>query len=162
MAPGSRKRGDIVVTPTPAELNLSHAAFHLWARQFLEASKHLPQTQRVSPVPYRLLGRALELELKARHLIHNGQQTIKEKYRHNLLKAYDGLPPNQKILTPDERDVLRQASDSYNDPNKFFDYWNPRAALSGFPCSLTKARCSRLLKNLWMTGTAIQSCESSS
>jgi hypothetical protein len=85
-----------------------------------------------SPVPLLLLSRALELEIKARHLVSMSQQAVKKRFGHNLVKAYNALPFEQRILSDEEEEALMKCSNSYDIPNKFFDYWSPVAALRGF------------------------------
>ena len=44
-----------------------------------------------------------------------------KKFGHDLEKAYDALPANQKVLTVIERGLLRKTNDVYID-DKGFDY----------------------------------------
>ena len=122
----------IVITPEPVVLNLSPDAFHLWATDFLKAARDFRQPSRFSPVPYFLICRAIELEIKSRHLVESRQVQVKRKYGHSLLKAYNGLEASQKVLTPEEVQVLSKASESYDLPNKHFEYWSPAEALRGY------------------------------
>lgn len=66
-----------------------------------------------SPVPYFLVFRAIELELKARHLEEKSRKQVKGDYWHNIKKAYDELDDIDKILADDEYAVLEAASDIY-------------------------------------------------
>ena len=83
-----------------------------------------------SPVPYALLCRAIELELKSRHLenAHEPrgptQNDIADTYGHKLKALYEGLPSDQKVLSSEEMAVLYTANEIYND-NKGFDYITP-------------------------------------
>jgi hypothetical protein len=79
-----------------------------------------------SPVPYALLCKAIELELKSRHLVEAHlpggarQPEVKEKFGHDISKAYRELPDYQ-VLTAEEFEVLDKASTIYK-TNKGFDY----------------------------------------
>ena len=86
-----------------------------------------------SPVPYALLCRAIELELKSRLLeITPGREGIRKKYSHKILKAYLHLPPEQQILSEGECAVLGQASELYAARDKHFDYPPPEHAFRGY------------------------------
>ena len=109
--------------------NLSPDAFHRWATHYIKCRKDFQCPHPFSPVPYFLLCRAIELELKARHLKHKRQSVVKKKFGHNLVKAYTALDPNEKILTQSEEDTLRLANDIYMD--KGFEYFRLQDALTG-------------------------------
>jgi hypothetical protein len=77
-------------------------------------------------VPYSLLCRAIEYELKSRLLkyIHVGgldRKEVKNKYKHDPVKAYHALEPIDQILNVTEMKLLRQANDILND-DKGFEY----------------------------------------
>lgn len=95
------------------DANLSPDAFHRWATQYYMCRHDFASPHKFSPVPYFLLCRAIELELKSRHLQGKRQLEVKRAYGHDLTKAYAGLPPSEQILTPEEVVVLEQASDIY-------------------------------------------------
>jgi hypothetical protein len=59
------------------------------------------------------------------------QVEVKNKFGHNLEKAYDALDSAEKILTQIEEDTLRRASKIYND-NKGFEYFDSEDALTGY------------------------------
>jgi hypothetical protein len=57
---------------------------------------------------------------------------VKRRFGHSLLRAYESLPAAEKILTVEELQVLSKASESYDIPNKHFEYWNPAEALRAY------------------------------
>src|SRR5262249_54845366 len=95
--------------------NISPEAFHRWACHYLKCKQDFQSPEAFSPVPYFLLCRALELEIKSRHLQSKNQSQVKEDFGHNIFKAYDALEQTQKILSIDEVEVLRKASDIYKE-----------------------------------------------
>ena len=112
-------------------LNLSPVGFRLWGRHFLACRRSLiAPTDGFSPVPYFLNCRAIELELKARHLETVNQKAIKDTYGHNLERAYQNLPQNQQVLTPGEFRALQAASNIYRD--KGFEYFSVGHAITAF------------------------------
>jgi hypothetical protein len=56
--------------------------------------------------PIFLLCRAIELEIKARHLKRLTQKEVKKRFRHHLLKAYKALDAQEQILSQNELAVL--------------------------------------------------------
>jgi hypothetical protein len=112
------------------DANLAPDAFHRWATHYYKCRHDFASPHRFSPVPYFLLCRAIELELKSRHLQGKRQPEVKRAYGHRLTKAYAGLPPSEQILTTEELAVLKQASDIY--ASKGFEYFEPEDALTGF------------------------------
>ena len=73
-----------IVAPPGATINLSSPLFHRWARDCIQCFEGF-KPAKFSPVPYSLLCRALEYELKSRLLrhVHVGgpsRKTIKDKY----------------------------------------------------------------------------------
>ena len=110
--------------------NLSPMAFRKWARQCYGcAAPLLPQTE-FSPVPYFLLCRAIELELKAEHLETKRQPEVKRDFGHYLFKSYAALPTHRQVLTAAELDLLKEADAIYS--AKGFEYFNPEHALRGY------------------------------
>jgi len=105
-------------------LNLSPEAFHLWATHYLKCKRDFHSPDKFSPVPYFLLCRAIELELKARLLKNSSQENVKRDYGHHLEKAYDALDQNERNLTQEEECTMQLADDIYNN-NKSFEYFNP-------------------------------------
>jgi len=83
-----------------------------------------------------LLCRAIELELKAKHLESKTRAQVKNQYAHNLTKSYDDLLPDEKTLDSSEYAVLVHASKNYDVPNKGFEYvavWDAVTGLKDFP-----------------------------
>ena len=119
---------NLTVTPSTAVLNLSPEAFHLYAYQHWKCKKDF-KLPYFSPLPFYLLCRALELELKSRHLFKKTQKQVKKRYGHKLNVAYADLDNSQKILSLHEEGVLKQASDIYS--AKDFEYFSPTDAISG-------------------------------
>jgi hypothetical protein len=112
------------------DANLSFDAFHRWATHYYKCRHDFASSHMFSPVPYRLLCRAIEFELKSRHLQGRRQLEVKRACGHHLTKAYAGLPPSEQILTLEEVVVLEQASDI--DASKGFEYFEREDALTGF------------------------------
>jgi len=112
--------------------NISPDAFHLWATHYIKCKRDFKSPHKFSPVPYFLLCRAIELEIKARHLHKMTQKEVKRGFSHNLEKAYDALDPADKILNEGEERVLREASVIYEDKDKGFEYFNPGDALTAY------------------------------
>jgi hypothetical protein len=110
--------------------NLSPDAFHRWATHYYKCRHDFASPHKFSPVPYFLLCRAIELELKSRHLMKRRQLEVKRAYGHDLTKAYSALPLAEQTLTPDESAVLQQASQIY--ASKSFEYFEPEDALTAF------------------------------
>lgn len=112
--------------------NLSPVAFRRWARHFRACRLTFASPDPgFSPVPYFLNCRALELELKARHLETATQVQVMEGFGHDLDRAYLALPAEQRSLTPTELRVLRRANHMYK--SKGFEYFNVQEAITGFP-----------------------------
>ena len=112
------------------DANLSPGAFHRWATHYRKCRKSFRCPDKFSPVPYFLLCRAIELEIKARHLRHMTQLEVKTKFGHDLAKAYEASDPAEKTLNQSEEHTLRVASEIYN--SKDFEYFDPQDALTGY------------------------------
>jgi hypothetical protein len=112
------------------DANLSPDAFHRWATHYQKCRKYFRCRDKFSPVPYFLLCRAIELEIKARHLRHMTQLEVKTKFGHDLAKAYEASDPAEKTLNQSEEHTLRVASEIYN--SKDFEYFDPQDALTGY------------------------------
>ncbi len=112
------------------DVNLSPDAFHMWAEHYYKCKQDFQVPGRFSPVPYFLLCRAVELELKSRHLHEKDQRQVKNEFGHDLLKAYEALPEEQKVLSAAELDTLTVANDIYK--GKGFEYFKPEHALRGY------------------------------
>jgi hypothetical protein len=105
---------DIVITPQTIHVNLSPVGFRLWAQQFLACRRtFVPPAEGFSPVPFFLDCRAIELELKARHLESVTPKVVKDKYGHNLERSYQNLPKGEQTLSPAELRVLQAANNIY-------------------------------------------------
>ena len=112
------------------DANLAPDAFHRWATHYQKCRNDFQCSERFSPVPYFLLCRAIELEIKARHLKRMTQDCVKAAFGHDLVKAYDALDPAERTLNQGEEDTLRVASDIYK--GKGFEYFGPEDVLSGY------------------------------
>jgi len=111
-------------------INLSPDAFQRWAEHFYKAKRDFVSPHKFSPVPYFLCCRAIELELKAIHLVGKRQHQVKDEYGHNLVKSYDSLDEKHKILNEEEYEVLKQANEVYS--SKGFEYINLEDALTAY------------------------------
>jgi hypothetical protein len=126
----------------PAAINVTAPSFHRWAQDYLACAEGftMPPGRKFSPVPFALLCRSLELELKSRllrsaHLGGPSRKAIKDRFGHDLLKAYRALEPHDQILSKKEEKVLATASEIY-DKEKGFDYpqvWDMLGAYKNYP-----------------------------
>jgi rRNA maturation protein Nop10 len=114
------------------DANLAPDAFHRWGTHYYKCRQdfEIPHPHRFSPVPYFLLCRAIELELKSRHLHAKRQLEVKRVYGHHLNRAYADLPPSEQVLTPEEALVLEQASAIY--ASKGFEYFDPEDGMTAY------------------------------
>ena len=112
------------------DANLSPDAFHMWATHYYKCKQDFRSPHRFSPVPYFLLCRVIELEIKSIHLQDKRQTEVKEDFGHDILKAYEALSEEYKILEDNEIKVLKVAKGIYC--SKGFEYFNPEDALTGF------------------------------
>ena len=111
------------------DANLSPDAFHKWATHFYQCRQDF-SLQEFSPVPFFLLCRTIELEIKSRFLKHQRQKQVKAKFGHDLLQAYNALEPSEKILDQKETQILKDTNDIYK--RKRFEYFDPEDALLGY------------------------------
>jgi hypothetical protein len=111
-------------------VNLSPEAFHMWAKHYYKCKQDFKSPDRFSPVPYFLLCRSIELEIKSRHLQNKNRKEVKDKFRHNLVKAYKALDDKHKALDGKELEVLKKADKIYS--SKGFEYFDPEHALKGY------------------------------
>jgi hypothetical protein len=111
-------------------VNLAPDAFKRWAEHYYECKQQFRSPHPFSPVPYFLLCRAIELGIKAKHLNHMTQKQVKQRFGHDLMKAYNALEVVHQILSSAEVYTLQEASTIY-DP-KGFEYFEPEDALTGF------------------------------
>jgi hypothetical protein len=140
--PGSTK-----IEVQGARVNFSAPSFHRWASHYYKCVQDFKSPDKWSPVPYALLCRAIELELKSRHLeITPGQRNVK-KFGHILIKLYEALPAEQKTLTDDELATLRTASSVYTD-EKAFDYIRVEDAGTAYKRFPDQARLDAVAKKL--------------
>ena len=96
------------ITPGTRHINLSAYAFHEWAHQYYQCRLSLQPTEAISPVPYFLLCRAIELKLKSVHLERNKQQEVKDIFGHDSVKSYNALPVALQILLSTECALIRK------------------------------------------------------
>ena len=136
--------------------NLAPDAFHRWAQHYYKCKQDFEPPHRFSPVPYFLLCRAIELEIKGRHLIQRLQSEVKDQFGHDLRKAYEALDTDQKILSDIELRLLCDANDIY-DSNKGFEYFNPEDALNGFSRFPDLDQLDSVTRKLIYEGDAVQS-----
>ncbi|MFH1200345.1 MAG: hypothetical protein V1708_04720 [Candidatus Micrarchaeota archaeon] len=122
--------GNHVIKAETGHVNLSPVLFHNYARQYLECRRSF-KDEINSPVPYFLICRAIELELKAKHLESKLRQEVKRKYGHNLKKSYDELSDSERTLEASEYIELVRASEIYDIPNKGFEYVSVFDAVTG-------------------------------
>lgn len=111
-------------------VNLSPDAFHMWATHYYKCRQDFRAPTTFSPVPYFLLCRAIELELKARHLVTKDQSRVKKDYGHDIRLAYLELPAADQRLATDEIATLEEASVIY--ASKGFEYFKPLDAMLGY------------------------------
>lgn len=120
---------DQTITVGGFDANLAPDAFHKWATHYYECKQSFAPGS-FSPVPYFLLCRTIELEVKSSHLQTMTQDQVKCKFGHKLSKAYDALDTGDQTLTTDEKHVLDAASDIYS--GKDFEYFDPEDALTAY------------------------------
>jgi hypothetical protein len=121
---------DVVIRVQGFDANISPDAFHMWAQHYYKCKQDFQSPGSFSPVPYFLLCRAIELEIKSRHLQTKHRSKVKTEYSHNLIKGYEALEPQQKILNNKEVETLTDANAIYI--GKGFEYFNPEHALRGY------------------------------
>lgn len=118
------------LTAEPGFINFSAFAFRLWARHYYKCRHDFINPNNFSPVPYFLLCRAIELELKARHLEKKRQREIARTFNHRIKSAYLALPKRQQTLDAEELAVLKQANAIY--ATKGFEYIQPIDAATAY------------------------------
>jgi hypothetical protein len=106
--------------------------FHIYAAQYYQCKQAFNNGGAFSPVPYFLICRAIELELKAKHLESKSRAEVKKQYGHNLKKSYDALPGAEQVLELEQYHALERASVIYDIPNKGFEYVAVADAVTGF------------------------------
>ena len=119
----------------PGHYNFSRYWFHKAAEHFYKAKCDFESPGDLfSPVPFFLCCRAIELEIKSKHLEEKRQQAVKDELGHDLVKAYDSLDKKYANLNEDEYLLLKKTSDIYR--SKGFEYVNVGdvgTAFSRFP-----------------------------
>jgi hypothetical protein len=113
--------------------NLSPDTFHIYATHYYKCKRDFTPPDDYfyfSPVPYFLLCRAIELEIKARHLKRLTQEEVKKRFSHHLVKAYNALDAQEQILSQDELAILNTADKLYTETD--FAYFNPEHAAGAF------------------------------
>jgi hypothetical protein len=130
-SPRKAARQVLVGPVPPIDANLSPDAFHIYATHYYKCKQDFkPPDKYFSPIPYFLLCRAIELEFKARHLKGLSRSKVKDKFGHNLLKAYNELDAREQILSQSEFAVLTTADELYRKTD--LAYFNPEHALTAF------------------------------
>jgi hypothetical protein len=126
---------DVTVDMQELKVNLSPDAFHIYATHYYKCKRDFtPPDDKPSPVPYFLLCRAIELEIKARHLKRMTQPEVKDEFGHRLLKAYKALDAQEQILSQNELAVLKTADERYQKTEfAYFKQEHPLKAYSQFP-----------------------------
>ena len=118
------------IQPASGHINLSASAFRKWADHYYQCRHSFRYTDEFSPVPYFLLCRAIELQLKAFHLEQHIQKEVKDMFGHNLVTSYKALPLAMQILSGTEFALLEKANTIYS--AKGFEYINVGDAVRGF------------------------------
>jgi hypothetical protein len=121
---------DVTVSMQELMVNLSPDVFHRYAGHYYKCKQDFVcPDDGSSPVPYFLLCRAIELQIKARHLKRLTQEEVKDEFGHRLLKAYKALDAQEQVLSQSEVEVLTAADQIYSD--KEFEYFRQEDALTG-------------------------------
>ena len=114
---------DYTIKAEPGHINLSPVVFRRLARDYYKCYLSFAEKQQgFSAVPFFLCCRAIELGLKAKHLETKSQKDVKHVYSHDLIKSYGDLDLKQRVLSPEEFDLLRAANEIYC--SKEFEYLN--------------------------------------
>jgi hypothetical protein len=122
---------DAVIKAQTITVNVSPFGFRHWAKHYLACrNSFVPPDEGFSPVPYFLDCRAIELELKARHLETKSRREVKDLYGHNLERSFQNLPKEGQALSPGELRVLQAANNIYM--GKGFEYFNVLDAVYAF------------------------------
>ena len=133
-------------------INVSPTMFHVYALHYYECNQAFVDRHPFSPVPYFLLCRAIELELKSRHLKSKSRKQVKKDYGHDLTKSYDALNPSEKILDTSEYAELGKASRIYDVPKKGFEYCSVYDAATGFKSFPTLVVLDQIARKLLGSG----------
>jgi hypothetical protein len=120
-----------VIRPMAFHANISPNAFYRWSKHFYACRTSFRCPDRgFSPVPYFLLGRSIELAIKARHLTRVRQPMVKASFGHDLKAAYDSLEDSERVLSDEQYSLLTQFSAVYK--SKAAEYFVPMDALTAF------------------------------
>ena len=129
---------NMIIVPETAHINLSANGYHFWAIEYRKYAKlAISSTKQFSPVPYSLLYHAIELEIKAK-IIRRGMSPAdaKEKFQHNIFRAYEALDASEKTLDKKEESTLKKATAIQKQDSdkraKRFEYFYPLDALRGY------------------------------
>ena len=143
---------DVTIQVEGFEANLSPDAFHIYAMHYYKCKRDFtPPDDYFSPIPYFLLCRAIELEIKARHLKRLTQREVKDKFRHHLLRAYEALDVQEQILSQNELAVLKTADELYIKTD--LAYFDPVHALTAFSQFPDLDRLDTIAKKLISSGS---------
>lgn len=126
--------GDVVVEVPTGHINIGPVGFHQYAVEYQLATKAIPLGRSISPIPYYLLCRSLELGLKAYLLSKGFSQDELKKIGHNLSKLLN-VSKREGIdqfysLSKDEVEAIRRANVVYK--SKAFEYFDLSRILSDF------------------------------
>lgn len=117
----------IIIEVPAGRLNL----FHEDAIRHIQRERSLETETRRSPYRAHLVCRAIELELKAKHLDGGkSRDDVKDQYGHKLQRSYDALPVVHQTLDKSEYQELCRASVDYD--RKRFEYLLPTDVVTGF------------------------------
>ena len=134
------------LTPEPGFINFSAFAFRRWALHYYKCRHDFVNPHKFSPIPYFLLCRAIELELKARHLEKKRQPEVRRTFGHRIKSAYLALPKCERILDAEELLVLQKANSIY--ASKGFEYILPSDAATAYKRFPDLDALDRLAKKL--------------
>ncbi len=146
----------------PAELshafaNVTPLIFHEHAIQYFEYYQTGSCRNSRSPVPYFLLCRSIELELKSRHLNAKSRKEVKNEFGHNLATLYELLPAEEKLLCASDMETLRRTSELYDVRQKGFEYvsvYDVSTNFEQFPELSTLERIAETLLGVGRTESA--------
>jgi hypothetical protein len=125
------KASGVPVDMGAVKLQFSPDVFHRYAGHYYKCKQDFVcPDEGSSPVPYFLLCRAIELQIKARLLKQRKQKQVKREFGHRLLDAYNALDAQERVLSQSEVEVLTTADQIYRD--KEFEYFRQSDALTGY------------------------------
>jgi hypothetical protein len=125
------KSTHVLVQLDPIEWNTYPDALHIYARHYYKCKQDFkPPDDYFSPIPYFLLCRAIELEIKAKLTKRLPQSAVKKKFGHHLVKAYKALDAPEQVLSQSDIAVLITADELYRKTD--LAYFNPVHMLTAF------------------------------